>query len=536
MKAEKFKHIFTGLDRVHGEYRYSETKINGKRDGKMFTKHEPPTLQMYQDHLDGKMPALGIVPIRDDATATWGCIDIDEYPLDHKKILSKIRKYKLPLIMCSSKSFGAHIFLFSKNPQSAAIYQQKLKEISSYIGYAHTEVFPKQTELANEKDSGSWLNLPYHGETRYAFLDNGEGASLDEFFDLYDKYVCDDISKIAIKVEQEVIKDGPPCLQILTTQGFPEGTRNNGLLNIGVFYRKSNPDDWEDLLEAYNRNYMDPPLNATEVTTVQKQVGKKKPDGDFKYFYRCKQPPINSVCNKPLCKLRKHGVGHSTADHPTYSELSVLDSVPPIWFLNVGDRRVEFNDLGVLYVHALFRKMVGEQLKIYVPKVKADDWEEIVAMLFENIKIDEVPADVSKVGEFLDYLKEFCLSRGDSFSMDELEMQKSFTDENVKEFKKNDTVFKSLPTYFRLVDLSKWLENSKNFKVQRVWIVQRLKDIGGMNITVAVRKIQTRAWVIPAYEKSLVEIPTPANIKNNKVRKENEVLGGENIDEVDIPL
>ena len=87
-----------------------------------------------------------------------------------------------------------------------------------------------------------------------------------------------------------------------------------------------------------------------------------------------------------------------------------------------------------------------------------------------------------------------------------------------------------------MVDLSKWLENSKNFKVQRVWIVQRLKDIGGMNITVAVRKIQTRAWVIPAYEKSLVEIPTPANIKNNKVRKENEVLGGENIDEVDIPL
>ena len=178
MKVEKFKNIFKGLERAHGEYRYSETKLNGKRDGKMFTKHEPPTLQMYQDHLDGKMPALGIVPIRDDATCTWGCIDIDEYPLDHKKILSKIREYKLPLIMCSSKSFGAHIFLFSKNPQSATIFQQKLKEIASYIGYAHTEVFPKQTELANEKDTGSWLNLPYHGDTRYAFLDNGEGASL----------------------------------------------------------------------------------------------------------------------------------------------------------------------------------------------------------------------------------------------------------------------------------------------------------------------------------------------------------------------
>ena len=58
--------------------------------------------------------------------------------------------------MCSSKSFGAHIFLFSQSPQSANLFQQKLKEISSYLGYAKAEVFPKQTQLANEKDTGSW--------------------------------------------------------------------------------------------------------------------------------------------------------------------------------------------------------------------------------------------------------------------------------------------------------------------------------------------------------------------------------------------
>ena len=56
--------------------------------------------------------------------------------------------------------------------------------------------------------------------------------------------MCDDISKIAIQVKQDHIVDGPPCLQVLTTQGFPEGTRNNGLFNIGIFYRMSNPDDW----------------------------------------------------------------------------------------------------------------------------------------------------------------------------------------------------------------------------------------------------------------------------------------------------
>ena len=121
--------------------------------------------------------------------------------------------------------------------------------------------------------------------------------------------------------------------------------------------------------------------------------------------------------------------------------------------------------------------------------------------------------------------------------MDELEMQKTFTDEETtKEFVKNKKTFTATPTYFRLVDLSRWLENSKNFKVQRVWIVQRLKDIGGTNITVSVRKIQTRAWVIPSFEKSMVEIPTPTTIKNNKIKKEDEILGGENMDDLDLTL
>ena len=56
-----------------------------------------------------------------------------------------------------------------------------------------------------------------------------EGATLEEFFELYDKFVCDDIGKILIQVEDNNMADGPPCLEILTDQGYPEGTRNNGL-------------------------------------------------------------------------------------------------------------------------------------------------------------------------------------------------------------------------------------------------------------------------------------------------------------------
>ena len=45
MKAEKFKKIFSGLDRAFGEYRYTKVEEDGKRGGNMFTKHETPTLK-----------------------------------------------------------------------------------------------------------------------------------------------------------------------------------------------------------------------------------------------------------------------------------------------------------------------------------------------------------------------------------------------------------------------------------------------------------------------------------------------------------
>ena len=95
---------------------------------------------------------------------------------------------------------------------------------------------------------------------------------MPEFIELYNKYAVDDIDKIAIQVSTDVIKDGPPCLQQLCTQGFPEGTRNNGLFNIGFYLRKFDADKWKILLEEYNRNYMTPPLAAQEVIIIQKQL------------------------------------------------------------------------------------------------------------------------------------------------------------------------------------------------------------------------------------------------------------------------
>ena len=79
-------------------------------------------------------------------------------------------------------------------------------------------------------------------------------------------------------------------------------------------------------------------------------------------------------------------------------------------------------------------------------------------------------------------------------------------------------------TYFRLRDLSKWLENTKNFKENRSWLVQRIKDLEGKDVMVYPKGIQTRAWKIPAYTqpKKMEKMP---DLKTEE-KTDKDILGG----------
>ena len=118
-RVKKFKSIFYGLDRAYGQYKSDGQLVNGKAGGQAFIKKAPVTDQLWIDHIEGKDPSLGIIPIRDDSKCIWGCIDIDTYPLDHKKIVRKIRELELPVVMCRSKSGGAHVFFIYKRTRAS---------------------------------------------------------------------------------------------------------------------------------------------------------------------------------------------------------------------------------------------------------------------------------------------------------------------------------------------------------------------------------------------------------------------------------
>ena len=282
----RFKEIFEGNNSAYGQLILSGSKTDkGKAEGKAFIKRQPVTEKLWEEHLAGKDPALGVIPINENNECKWGCIDVDQYNLDHLSIMRNIKGFGFPLMTFRSKSGGAHLFLFAKEFIPASLMQSKLKAMAEALGYAGSEIFPKQTEILVERgDTGNFLNLPYHGGIRglrYTFKAGGEAASLESFYSIYDEWVQtkEQIENIIVKQKTEsndAFKDGPPCLNKLAQDGFGEGSRNNALFNVAVYHKQANPDTWEDMLMSDNQKYMEPPLSFNEVQQLIKSVGRNK--------------------------------------------------------------------------------------------------------------------------------------------------------------------------------------------------------------------------------------------------------------------
>src|SRR5262245_24547296 len=207
---ERFSKLFSGRTTAYGIW----SDEHGAK-----TVHRPVTLQHYRDHLDGKL-GLGIIPIQDDGTCVFAAVDIDVYDLNHVNLAKRIEDKKLPLVVCKTKSGGAHLYAFYKEPVQAASARGQLKSWATLLGYSRVEIFPKQTKVGAD-NAGSWINLPYFNLTktiRYA-VDSENPLGLEEFFDKVDKLQ----SPLPVLNELgtgEDLSEYPPCLRALYTQGL----------------------------------------------------------------------------------------------------------------------------------------------------------------------------------------------------------------------------------------------------------------------------------------------------------------------------
>ena len=496
----RFKAIFSGLDIAYGTYKIEKAKDNGKQAGKAVVVRKEPIDDLWVKHLEGVEPSLGIIPIRADNSCIWGCIDIDQYPLDHAALIAKIRKHNLPLVVCRSKSGGAHAFLFTSEPIPAADMQRYLTACAALLGESGREIFPKQSEiLVDRGDTGNFLNLPYFaGDNglRYAVKDDGAAASLEEFYSLYDQYV--QTPPLAFPEEPKQadhpIKDGPPCLQALCSQGFPEGTRNNGLFNIGIYLKKVSPDNFESRIMDHNLKYVNPPLGATELSVITKQLNKKD------YKYKCKDAPINSFCNAGLCRTRKYGIGGDGPDSPQMSSLSKYNAEPPLWFLDVNNKRIEL-ETDHLFNQNAFQRACLEKLNIVPPTLRQQDWVSLLNGLLKEMveleQIQEASEDTTVTGRFTDLVEEFTTHLQQAMDRDEVLLGRPWTNEEDGK------------TYFRIKDLEAHLKRNNFMGLSAPKMAQRLRDMGGEPSQLFLKGRTTRVWRIPRFTRQDAPFETP---------------------------
>lgn len=437
--ASRFMRAFEGFYDAHGTYETEQKSALKKKveiKATARTKREPITIELWEKHLAGETP-LGVIPIRKDSTCSWGCIDVDKYEnVDLPGLVQRIAKLELPLIVARSKSGGAHLFLFMKKPCAAADMRHKLEEISAVLGFGGCEIFPKQTQINYEKgDLGNWLNMPYFGgyrTTRYGFLPNGEAATPEQFLELVEQHLIGNIEKISAKnltKPEAEFTEGPPCLELLTAEGFPEGTRNNGLFALGVFVKKKYPGQLREKLMEFNYRYMNPPLDPREVDEVIKSLDKPGKH----YNYKCTEPPCLSYCNRGACLSRKYGVGQG-GTNLRWESLTILESTPKVYFLDVikddgTTMRVDFANVSELTTQKRFADRVTEICNIYFPMMSPKDFSARMHALFDQPTIVQPAPEFTQKGEFWELMEEFCVGKSKGNNRDDVARDKVWTED-----------------------------------------------------------------------------------------------------------
>jgi len=479
--TERFFNLFASLPRAHGQFTVMGKDAKGKVQGKAVTIAKPPTADLWELHLRGKQ-GVGLIPIRDDSSCRWGAIDIDEYPLDLDRVYNKFTELKLPFTMCRTKSGGAHLYAFFSEDVPAVDVKGRLDEFAAVLGYPGCEVFPKQISLSSDKDVGNWINMPYFGDTRYA-VEAGRNLTQEQFLDLAEGRAItrEQLLGIELPVDVELV-DAPPCLQALAQRGFPPGTRNNCLFNLGVYARLRYGDEYEPYLDKFNANLMAEPLGHNEVATLVKQVNKKD------YFYTCDRSPLSDHCNKSLCKNRQFGLCVNGGTMALLPEgLMKLMYTPPKWVVLVDGVNIEI-DTDTLLQQPKFMKVMVERLNRFPSPVRPKVWRQHIDGILQKVEEVEVPQEASDFGVFTYKLEEFCtLKNKRAQTRDEITLGKVWVDA------------RSGRCFFRGPDLLSYLDK-QHFRAPATTVWSWMRELGASHGVKQVRGKSTKLWSVPTPE------------------------------------
>ena len=506
---EKFMHVFSGLDRAYGIYEitgHKNTATGVKKNGRGKTLQEPLTVELWQQHLSGEV-SIGVIPLKDDETCKWGCIDIDEYPIDVNNIIKTVESMGLPVVPCASKSGGLHLFLFTKDPVPAIKFKNKLEDIAAAMGRTGDEIFPKQyqwsTQVPKERQTGNWLNMPYFsGEdtTRYGISAKGDSLTPEEFIVLAEKKAMTEAAldelvpakkskrKLIAKDTDNIWSEAPPCLVHMKLNGVPEGCRNNALFSYGVFFKKVHPEteEWKDKLMEVNKEVCSKPLPHGEMTALIQSVEKSD------YKYQCSQPPLVDFCQSGVCITRRFGIDAAERE-PVYGGLRKYLTDPPLWHLDMDGQTIVL-ETKQLHNFSMFQQRCMEVLNTCPPDRKKIDWVAQLNTLLQDVQEVDMPSDMTKSGLLEESIIDFCVS---TESISRLAIMSGGA------YRFEDTNGAKPQWWFRGRDVVKYIQEYKSMKtVREAEIFDELKKMGANNLAKWIDKSvgNKNIWVLDVIE------------------------------------
>ena len=474
MNVEKFRKIFTGLEERFGYHIIDyESASEEKKSGVSRTSDYPHTLQMWQAHLRGekfdvlvkgrtiKADSLGLCPIINKQNKCWwGAIDLDNYKPDIKELFKKLKSINVPFIPFRSKSGGIHLYIFVTEAVSALLMREKLHSIKHIFGVEKPDrIFPVQKYLDLDKGSaGSWINMPYHNcknTERYMIKEDGSKATLEEFFEAYEKkkITPGQLKKLSCELENDWFKDGPPCLQTLASFGIEKGDRSEVLLEMTRYLKLRFPDEWENKVSLYNTKFFEPKGTGLSYKEVQSTIGSRNKKD---YSYRCDSAHLSKFCNKGQCILRKYGVKSIKGlRNAALGPLSYIRSTPRQWFLGFDGDEVKLNSKE-LTNQQLAREAATEQRGKTPPKMKQADWDAAIIELQERATGEDAPEESNPMFKLKEIMKNFCFKSRRSEDRAQID-RKPFVDT-----KKNMVHFTFDTLFTHLVDEKKWKFSEEN--------------------------------------------------------------------------
>lgn len=285
------------------------------KDKQVITRKAEYTLAEMQAHLAGSM-GLGTSPLLPDHTCVFGGIDIDVrdgVPVSLTAIVARVADAHFPLVVCRSRSGGAHLYVFFRRPAPASRVRALLGKWAAKLQIEGTDcIIPaadfQQIDVDGRPHISRSFNLPYLGgdaTDRYAIARDGvTQLTLAGFLDLAEASLVE--PSMVMELPSTDYDQAPPCVQRLIDEGIPAGLRNEALTQIAIYQRRREPElDPLPALLDYNARLVDPPLKQDEVKKIAKSINRRD------YHYRCKIEPCKSLCNSAVCVTRKYGITRS---------------------------------------------------------------------------------------------------------------------------------------------------------------------------------------------------------------------------------